>query len=91
MRVIWETSTEALQIRTGGSVSPIVQKHHVTLISSEAEDTRTEPGPKASSGPIVRGRPGTACLPASGTRLRQQISFNLRSYLQLLDGGVVET
>lgn len=68
-------------------MGPIVPKHHVTL---EAEETRTEPGPKASSGPIVWGRPGTAGLPESGTRLRQQISFNLCSYLQLLDGGVVE-
>lgn len=47
----------ALQIRMGDSMGPIVPKHHVTL---EAEGTRTEPGPKASSGPIVWGWPGTA-------------------------------
>lgn len=50
MTVIWEIFTEALQLRTGASVGLFVPKHHVTL---EAEETRTEPGPKASSGPIV--------------------------------------
>lgn len=48
---------KAVQLRMGVSVGPIVPKHHVTL---EAEETWTEPGPKASSGPIVRSGPGTA-------------------------------
>lgn len=66
-------------------MNPIVSKHHVML---EAEETWTEPRPKASSGPIVCRGPGTASQPESGTRLAQQISFNVCSCVQLLDGGV---